>query len=81
MHKDNARPKVKEKRCSAVSHFNYYLTIKNSQLEHQGIPTVRKDFDDLTFEDLDTGDYIGEYANYLATTAKLRINQRKKMAI
>ena len=79
MDRDNARSKVKEKRNSAVSHFNFYLTMKNTKLKKQNLPKGRTDFNELSFEDVDKGHYIGEFANYLATTAKRRINQRKKM--
>ena len=73
-----SKPKVKEKRKSAVSHFNYYLSIKNKKLERDGISVTVKTFEDLTFEDVHTGAYIGEFANYLANNAKSRINQKKK---
>ena len=63
------RAKVKEKRCSAVKHFDYYMELKNKELLSDQKQIVISQFSDIKFADIDTGDYLGEYANYLADHA------------
>ena len=66
----NQHQKIKEKRNSAVTHFNYYLNIKNAELVANSITVTVRTFDELTYDDIDTGDYLAEYANYLSKTAR-----------
>ena len=70
MDPSNQHPKIKEKRKSAVTHFNYYLNIKNAELVANSITVTVRNFDDLTYDDIDTGDYLAEYANYLSKEAR-----------
>ena len=53
-----------------MTHFNYYLNIKNAELLANSIPVTVKTFDDLTYDDIDTGDYLAEFADYLSKTAR-----------
>ena len=70
MDPSNQHPKIKEKRKSAVTHFNYYLNIKNAELVANSITVTVRTFDDLSYDDIDTGDYLAEYANYLSKAAR-----------
>ena len=66
----NQHPKIKEKRKFSVTHFNYYLNVKNAGLVANSLPVTVRTFDDLTYDDIDTGDYMAEYANYLSKHAR-----------
>ena len=63
------RPKVKEKRRSAVKHFDFYIDMKNKELLLDQRKIIISRFSDIKFDDINTGDYLGEYANYLAQHA------------
>ena len=67
-----ANSKVKEKRSSATTHFECYLAMKNKELLAENKPPVATKIEQIKFEDIHTGNYIGEYCDYLATKAKRR---------
>ena len=66
----NLKPSVKVKIGSCISHFNKFLTLRNEQLTKEGKVTEKTKYNDLTFEDVDTGDYMSGFAFYLAKTAR-----------
>ena len=70
MDPQNQHPKIKEKRTSAITHFDFYLSLKNKQLLSENKPAVVSSFKNLTYDDIDTGPYIAEYADYLSKSAR-----------
>ena len=75
----NAKSKVGEKRTSAQSHFNCFLTLRNHQLLSTDKPAGKSNYGELSFDDIDKGPYIGEYANYLASVARLYMNPNNEL--
>ena len=73
------KSKVGEKRSSAQSHFDFFLTLRNTQLQSEGKDIGKTSYEDITFEDLNSGSYIGEYANYLAQVARLYRNVNNEL--
>ena len=65
-----AHAKVREKRSSATKHFECYLAMKNKELLANNKAVGVSKMDEIKFEDVHTGNYIGEYCDYLATKAK-----------
>ena len=65
-----AHAKVREKRSSAARHFECYLAMKNKELLADNKPVVVSKIDEIKFEDVHTGNYVGEFCDYLATKAK-----------
>ena len=66
----NLKPTAKVKLTSAISHFNTYLSLRNEQLVKDNEECGQSNLDELTFEDLDTGNYVSGFAYYLAKTAR-----------
>lgn len=75
----NAKTKAGEKRSSAQSHFNYFLSLRNHQLAATGKPTGVSSYDALTFQDVDSGPYIGEFCNYIAKVARQFMNPKNQL--
>jgi len=75
----NAKSKVAKQRNSARSHFNHFLKLRNEELFAQGKPVGKSKWDDLTFEDFDKGNYIGEFSNYLGQIARLYKNPANEL--
>ena len=66
----NTKIKVIEKRQSATTRFNFYLALQAQARHNAGLEVGLTRFEDMTFEDSNSGRYIGEFADYLATTSR-----------
>ena len=75
----NCKTKVAEKRKTSQSHFNFFLTIRNTKLLAEGKQAGKASHADITFEDVNTGTYIGEYANYLGQVARTHMNPKNEL--
>ena len=75
----NAKSKMGEKRTSAESHFDYFLAIRNNQLVAEGKEPGKSTFEELDFNDIDKGPYIGEFGNYIAKIARSYMNPKNDL--
>ena len=75
----NAKSKTGEKHSSARSHFEYYLALRNTKLIAEGKESGISSYDELTFDLVDKGPYIGEFANYIARVARMYMNPKKDL--
>ena len=66
-----SRSKTLEKRKSMVSHFNHFLQCRNAKIEQGHVGRIISTFDDITYDDIDMGKLVGEWATYLAEDATL----------
>ena len=75
----NSKSKTVEKRTSARSHFDYFLALRNTKLTGEGKDAGISTFDELTFDDVDKGPYIGEFANYIARVARMYMDPKRNL--
>ena len=64
-----SRAKTLEKRKSMISHFNHFLKCRNAKIEQGHVGRKISYFDDITYDDIDMGKLVGEWATYLADDA------------
>ena len=63
--------KTEEKRSSMASHCNFFLAIMKAKIRKNEMKgRIIDDFRDITWEDLDSGSVVGEWAAYLQNVAK-----------
>ena len=64
-----SRAKTLEKRKSMISHFNHFLKCRSAKIEQGHVGRNILNFDDITYDDVDKGKLVGEWATYLADDA------------
>ena len=64
-----SRAKTLEKRKSMISHFNHFLKCRTAKIEQGHVGRNIVTFDDITYDDIDKGKLVGEWATYLADDA------------
>ena len=70
--------KTMEKRTSMASHFNFCLAMRTEKIRNgEMVGTPIESFEDVTWEDLNEGSIVGEWASYLQDVARknMKINQ------
>ena len=66
--------KTSEQRSSMISHFNFFLSLRQVKLDQHEIEGREIiDYEQITFKDLDQIAIVGEWATYLGEFARARI--------
>ena len=68
-----------EKRKPAITHFNMYLGKRNKELLYDRNEIGITSFNDLSYDDVNTGPYSGEFAYYLASHVRVRMKSNEKL--
>ena len=76
---NNAKSKVKEKRKSAMSHFEHYLSLRNETLLKENKPTGPTKITEMAYEDFNTGSYMTEFAHYVANNARKYMKSNEEL--